>query len=180
MVNFAALCILEERIAKGLPIQDKNVAHFTSGMFSGMAAAFFSYPFTSFKDYALVQSTVKDGRLQNANTIKLTQELFYCFISNPGASLKSFGAMALKQVPIRMGLTGVIFALVAGVGQTMGEEPLKKLFQKDINPLHQENPSTVCLGANKQLLVLKRFQAMKKHILQVLHQHKAKSLSVEH
>ncbi|HHT0592635.1 TPA: hypothetical protein ACTXXA_001601 [Legionella anisa] len=134
MVNFAALCILEERIANGLPIQDKNVAHFTSGMFSGMAAAFFSYPFTSFKDYALVQSTVKDGRLQNANTIKLTQEIFYCFISNPGASLKTFGSMAVKQVPIRMGLTGVIFALVAGVGQTMGEEPLKKVVPEGYQP----------------------------------------------
>ncbi|HHF7365070.1 TPA: hypothetical protein ACPSKY_000160 [Legionella bozemanae] len=134
MVNFAALCILEERIAKGLPIQDKNVAHFTSGMFSGMAAAFFSYPFTSFKDYALVQSTVKDGRLHNVSTIKLTQELFYCFIENPGASLKSFGSMALKQVPIRMGLTGVIFALVAGVGETMGQEPLEKVVPKKCQP----------------------------------------------
>ncbi|KTD41998.1 hypothetical protein [Legionella parisiensis] len=134
MVNFAALCILEERIAMNLPIQDKNVAHFTSGMFSGMAAAFFSYPFTSFKDYALVQSTVKDGRLHNVSTIKLTQELFYCFISNPGASLKSFGSMAIKQVPMRMTLTGVIFALVAGVGETMGAEPLEKVVPSKYQP----------------------------------------------
>ncbi|MCE0723142.1 hypothetical protein [Legionella resiliens] len=134
MVNFAALCVLEERIAKSLPIQDKNVAHFTSGMFSGMAAAFFSYPFTSFKDYALVQSTVKDGHLHNASTIKLTKELFYCFISNPEASLKTFGSMALKQVPMRMGLTGVIFALVAGVGETLGSEPLAKVVSEKYQP----------------------------------------------
>nr|WP_242602958.1 hypothetical protein [Legionella tucsonensis] len=134
MVNFACLCVVEERIAKGLPIQDKNMAHFTSGMLSGMTAAVVSYPLTSFKDYTLVQSTVKDGRLHNANAIKLTQELFYCFISNPGASLKSFGSMALKQVPMRMGLTGIIFALVAGVGETMGSEPLAKVVPEKYQP----------------------------------------------
>ncbi len=133
MVNFGALCLLEERIAKGLPF-DKNMAHFTAGMFSGMTAALFSYPFTVYKDYVLVQSKVVEGHLQNASTLKLSQELFYRFIKDPKVAMKSFGEMAIKQVPLRMGLTGVIFALVAGVGETMGTEPLKKVVPEKYHP----------------------------------------------
>ncbi|MCW8410080.1 hypothetical protein OQJ13_13955 [Legionella sp. PATHC035] len=133
MVNFGALCVLEEVIAKNLP--DHKGKHFTAGMVSGMSAAFFAYPFTVFKDYTLVRSSVTpEGKLKSASSLKLTKELFFAFISSPGASAKSFGEMALKQVPIRMGLTGVIFALVAGVGEAMGQEPLKKVVPEQYQP----------------------------------------------
>ncbi|WP_392537628.1 hypothetical protein [Legionella sp. 227] len=133
MVNFGALCVLEEVIAKNLP--DHKGKHFTAGMLSGMSAAFFAYPFTVFKDYTLVRSTVTpEGNLKAASSIKLTKELFFAFINSPGASTKALGEMALKQVPIRMGLTGVIFALVAGVGEAMGQEPLKKVVPDQYQP----------------------------------------------
>lgn len=135
MVNFGALCVLEERIAQGLPIQNHNAAHFTAGMLSGMAAAVVSYPFTAFKDYTLVKSTITpEGNLKSASSLKLTQELFYAFMSSPQASAKAFGEMFLKQAPLRMGLTGVIFALVAGVGEVVGPEPLTRVVSEDYRP----------------------------------------------
>ncbi|PWY57478.1 hypothetical protein DGG96_01825 [Legionella qingyii] len=134
MINFGALCILEDMIAKNLPFKGDK-AHFIGGGVAGALAGGIAYAPTVFKDYLLVQSTVTpDGRLHNANTFKITKELFYCFLGDPKASMKSFGQMALKQVPMRMGLTGVIFALVAGVGETMGAEPLKKVVPEKYQP----------------------------------------------
>ncbi|KTC79034.1 hypothetical protein [Legionella cherrii] len=148
MVNFGALCVLEEVIAKNLP--DHKGKHFTAGMLSGMSAAFFAYPFTVFKDYTLVRSTVTaEGNLKSASSLKLTKDLFFAFISSPGASAKSFGEMALKQVPIRMGLTGVIFALVAGVGEAMGQEPLKKVVPEEYQPSSSPGRSRHALFATK-------------------------------
>ncbi|MCW8469459.1 hypothetical protein OQJ19_02165 [Fluoribacter gormanii] len=134
MINFGALCILEDVIAKNLPFKGDK-AHFIGGGVAGALAGGIAYAPTVLKDYLLVQSTVTpDGRLHNANTFKITKELFYCFLGDPKASMKSFGQMALKQVPMRMGLTGVIFALVAGVGETMGAEPLKKVVPEKYQP----------------------------------------------
>ncbi|STY28768.1 periplasmic ligand-binding sensor domain protein [Legionella wadsworthii] len=128
--NFGALCILEERIASGLPIQDKRAAHFASGMLSGMAAAMVTHPINSLREYGLVQFRVDNGRLHNVSTVKLCQELFYCFTSDPKAALKSFGNMSLKRVPINATLTGLIFAFVAGINETMGPEPLNVFARK--------------------------------------------------
>ncbi|MCW8398234.1 hypothetical protein OQJ26_05450 [Legionella sp. PATHC038] len=148
MVNFGALCVLEEVIARNLP--DHKGKHFTAGMLSGMSAAFFAYPFTVFKDYTLVRSTVTpEGNLKSASSLKLTKDLFFAFISSPGASAKSFGEMALKQVPIRMGLTGIIFALVAGVGESMGQEPLKKVVPEEFQPSSSPGKSRHSLFATK-------------------------------
>ncbi|WP_454780657.1 hypothetical protein [Legionella sp. WA2022007384] len=134
LINFEALCVVEELIAKRLPIKgDKS--HYIAGAAAGAIAGGFAYTPTVFKDHLLLQSTVTpDGRLHNASTYKVTKALFYCFINDPKASLKSFGQMALKQVPIRMTLSAVIFGLVAGVGETMGPEPLKKVVPEKYQP----------------------------------------------
>ncbi|CAM2783737.1 periplasmic ligand-binding sensor domain protein [Legionella steigerwaltii] len=135
MGNFFALCILEERIAKGLPIEDSKKRHFVSGATSGALAAFTTYPLAVLKDYIVVQFTInQEGQLKRANSIKLTKELFFNFINNPGASAKAFGEMALKQVPLRMSLTAMIFGLVAGIGETMGPEPLSRVVPEEYQP----------------------------------------------
>lgn len=131
MGNFAALCVLEDRIAASISIQDKRVAHFASGALSGMGAAFLTYPLSAFQDHLLVQSTVKDGLLQNKGTFSTLKEIGAIVLADPKASFKSFGSMALKQVPIRMGLTGAIFSIVAGVGETLGTEPLKNIVPEE-------------------------------------------------
>lgn len=134
MINFSALCVLEGKISGQLSFQDKKLVHFTAGALSGVTAAVCSYPLNAFKDYVQVQSSVKDGKLYNKSAFSAAQELFYSFRTNPLASLKSLGVMSAKQLPIRMGLTGIIFGIVAGVGETLGQEPLKKIVSEKYQP----------------------------------------------
>lgn len=135
LINFASLCLLEEEFAKRLPTQNREMAHFYAGALSGMTAAFFSYPFTSFKDYLLVRATVQNGYLYNANAFTVGKDLFNVFSQAPKNAVKSVCTNAAKQLPLRMGLTGVIFALVSGVGATLGSEPLKEVVPEKYQPL---------------------------------------------
>lgn len=143
IVNFASLCLLEEEFVKMMPTHNKQAAHFYAGALSGMTAAFFSYPFTSFKDYLAVRATVTDGLLYNASAFTALKDLTYSFMASPAGSAKSFGANAVKQLPLRMGLTGVIFSLVAGVGAVLGSEPLKAVVSDRFQPSSvSDNPQS--------------------------------------
>ncbi|QMT59668.1 hypothetical protein [Legionella sp. PC997] len=134
LINFTALCVLEDKIAKKLQFEGGK-GHLISGAAAGAVAGGCAYVPTVYKDYLLLQSKVTpDGRLHNASTFKITKELFYCFLNDPKTSLKSFGSMALKQVPMRMCLTAAIFGIVSSVGETMGPEPLKKVVPEDYQP----------------------------------------------
>ncbi|CDZ76486.1 hypothetical protein BN59_00755 [Legionella massiliensis] len=135
VVNFSALCVVEDKIAKNLPIDEKNTRHFTAGALSGMTAAFFSYPFTLFKDYTLTQTTVNEqGELRAKNSFTLLKEVGELVVQNPKEMGKTFVKNAVKQLPLRMGLTGAIFATVAGVGEILGSEPLDAVVPESIRP----------------------------------------------
>lgn len=127
MINFASLCLLEEKLAASLPFEDKKLAHFTAGAFSGMIAAFWASPFSGFKDYVLVQAQVNQGLLYNRSSFTVAKELLDSFKQAPLDSLKSLGAQTVKQVPLRMGLTGAIFATVAVIQEVVGNEPLNAI-----------------------------------------------------
>ena len=134
LINFMALCVLEEKISETLVFQDKNLSHFVAGAFSGGIAAFFAYPLASFKDYVQVQSTVKEGKLYNKGTYTVAKEIFYSFKASPSESMLSFVKMGAKQLPIRMLLTGAVFATVAGVGAALDKEPLSKIVPEEYQP----------------------------------------------
>ncbi|WP_298622396.1 hypothetical protein [uncultured Legionella sp.] len=135
IVNFTSLCVLEERFVKMMPFQDMQAAHFTAGALSGVSAAFFSYPFTSFKDHLMVKAKVTDGFLYNANAFTEIKNLSYSFAQAPMDSLRAIGSNAIKQLPLRMGLTGGIFSLVSGIGSALGSEPLKNIVPVKYQPL---------------------------------------------
>lgn len=135
IVNFASLCLLEEEIVKLMSLQNKEAAHFIAGAFSGVAAAFFSYPFTGFKDHLMVRAKVENGLLYNANAYAAFKEFAYSLRAAPTECLKSLGTNAMKQLPLRMGLTSVIFSLVAGVGSVLGNEPLKLIVPEKYQPV---------------------------------------------
>ncbi len=134
IINFGSLCILEEKIEKKISFSDKRVSHFTAGVLSGMTAAFFSFPFALFKDYVLVKSTVKDGLLYNKQSLIAAKDICFSFKADPVASLKDFARISAKQLPMRVALTGAVFGIVAGVGETLGNEPWQKIIHVASQP----------------------------------------------
>ncbi|MBX9702911.1 MAG: hypothetical protein K2X39_02035 [Silvanigrellaceae bacterium] len=134
MVNFTALCVGEEMIANNLTIENKETKHAVAGALSGMGAGLLSYPFAVFKDYSLVNMTVNNGQLVNKGTFILGKELLQKVKENPKEALGSFSKNAAKQLPIRLGLSSLIFAIVAGMGEALGAEPLKKVVPERFQP----------------------------------------------
>ncbi|MBL7480631.1 hypothetical protein [Legionella bononiensis] len=134
VINFASLCLLEDQIAKKLPIHDERMLHFTAGALSGVFAAGLTFPLAAFKDALAVRSTVVDGKLYNKSAFSLVKEFYFSFNEDPKLVLKDFGKSAAKQLPLRMGLTAVIFSLVAGIGKVMGPEPLESVVPKKYQP----------------------------------------------
>ncbi|KTC93143.1 MULTISPECIES: hypothetical protein [Legionella] len=126
LVNFGALCILEDEIAKKVPFKDSKWRHLTAGALSGIAAGLASYPFAVLKDYVVIQAKVNEQNLLvNKSTFKVLGELGKAFFQSPREMGKTFLVNTLKQAPLRAGLTGGIFSVIAIVGETMGPEPLK-------------------------------------------------------
>jgi hypothetical protein len=135
LINMASLCILEEKIAGRMSfIEDEGKKHFVSGALSGMAGALCSYPFALFKDYVQVQTKEIDGKLYNKGAFTAAKELYATFKGDRRTSLMEFGKMSLKQLPIRVGLTGLIFGIIGGVGATLGDEPLRKVAPEKLQP----------------------------------------------
>ncbi|MDI1351330.1 MAG: hypothetical protein PSV35_00950 [bacterium] len=134
MVNFSALCVLEEEYAKRLTYTDKSLTHFASGALSGMTASIFSYPFSAFVDYNQAQAEVKDGKLYYKRSTSTAKDLSQTFFADPKKSSTLFFSQAAKQMPLRSGLTASIFSIVAGVGDLLGQQPLAKVIPKEFQP----------------------------------------------
>jgi len=135
LINMTSLCILEEKLASMmLSIEDDGSRHFASGALSGMTGAFFSYPFALFKDYVQVKSTVKGDKLYNKGAFTAAKELYATFQVDPLNSLKNFGIMSAKQLPLRLFLTGTIFGIIGGVGGRLGSEPLSAVVPVEFQP----------------------------------------------
>ena len=152
MVNFASMCLLETEIAKRLPIEDTKTKHFAAGAMSGMTAAFFSYPFNVFKEYTLVRATVTNtGKLVNQSALSIAKGLQQAVAKAPKEAVKAFLGNAAKQLPIRMGVTGAVFAIVAGVNETLGDEPLKKVVPERFQPPAGTNPQSFFGGRTSRI-----------------------------
>ncbi len=127
LVNFASLCIVEDRIAQTLSIKNKKVKHFTAGALSGVIAATCSYPFAVFKDYALVQATVNNGRLVNPSASSLIVDMVKQFRDNPGDVAKVVAKNTAIQWSLRSLLVAGTFGTIALVEEILGPEPLNEL-----------------------------------------------------
>ncbi|MDP1603587.1 MAG: hypothetical protein Q8M03_10015 [Legionella sp.] len=135
IVHFTSLFLVEDWFAQHIPVKDKNTKHFISGACSGMTATLCSYPFTAFKDYTLVNSTVNTkGQLQNQTTLRSLQYIWRALTTNPKDAIGTFLNNAKKQLPLRGGLNCAVFGIVAGVGNAMGKEPLKNIIPAKFQP----------------------------------------------
>ncbi|CDZ78977.1 hypothetical protein BN59_03292 [Legionella massiliensis] len=131
LVNFTSLCMVEDRIAESLPIEDPTARHFAAGALSGITAGVFSYPFSAFKDYVLAQSTITEkGELQTKSSFAVLKQAGALIKQNPREMGMTFFKNAAKQLPVRSGLTGTIFATVAGINELLGPEPLGALSER--------------------------------------------------
>ena len=130
-----ALCILEEKIAGNISIQDEVQKRITSGVLSGIAGALCSYPLSLFKDYVQVQSTVKDGKLYNKGALAAAQELYDTFKGEPlSSSFMKFIKISKIQLPIRVVMTGYVFGMIGGIMATLGNEPLRSVVPEKFQP----------------------------------------------
>lgn len=135
MINFASLCLLEESIANALPVENDKARHTLSGAASGATAAVIGYPLTALKDYTLVRAHVTpDGKLVNKSTFEALKEMVAMVRANPEQALRSFASNAVKQMPTRVLMTSAVFAIVAGVGESLGNEPLRDVVSKRLQP----------------------------------------------
>ena len=136
LVNFTAMCVLEDKISNALPIENSQTKHFIAGGMSGMMAATCSYPFAVFKDYILVQASVtSDGLLVNKSAVSALKDMAHTLTLNPKEAAKIVLVNAAKQLPMRIALTGAIFSIVAGVGEKLGVEPLACVIPEQYQPL---------------------------------------------
>ncbi|KTD36041.1 periplasmic ligand-binding sensor domain protein [Legionella nautarum] len=130
LVNFGALCILEDEIAKKIPFKDSKWQHLSSGLISGIIAGTVSYPFAVCKDYIVIQAKVNEQNLLvNKGTFVVLSELGKAFFQHPAEMGKSFLANAAKQAPLRAGATGTVFAIVASFDHMLGNNTLKSIKQ---------------------------------------------------
>ncbi|MFW2571820.1 hypothetical protein [Legionella sp. 29fVS95] len=139
LTNYTSLLVMEPYIAgymaKNLRIEDRKAQHFLAGAVSGSLAAFFAYPFAATCDYMVVRTSVTNqGILSSRSTLSIAQEIAKTVRDNPKQAMHTFFGNAAKQLPIRMGLTAIIYSIVSGVGETLGTEPLKAVVPERFQP----------------------------------------------
>ncbi len=139
LVNFASLCIVEDQIAQSLSIENKKVKHFTAGALSGVIAATGSFPFAAFKDYALVQATVNNGRLVNPRATNLLVDMAKQFWANPGEVAKVVAKNTVMQWSLRSLLVAGTFGTIALVEEILGSESLNKVVPEGFRPSSADN-----------------------------------------
>jgi hypothetical protein len=139
VINFTSMLQFESWMATKLPIQNKITRHSTAGAFSGMLASLTAYPFSVFKDYVISQATVNEqGHLVTQNSYKVIKNLFAEFTEAPAQTVKAFFWNASKQLPIRVVYSGVLFSLVAGIGEFLGPKPLERVVPPKYHPPHPQ------------------------------------------
>lgn len=135
LINFICMLQFEDQIASQLPIADKVQKYIAAGALSGATAAFFAYPFTAYKDYLLTQTTVNNqGQLINARSSKVMYDLYNDLTTDPKKVMQQVLSNTKKQLPIRMALSGTIFAIIAGTEKVLGAEPLAKIVPEQYRP----------------------------------------------
>lgn len=138
-INYWALCLCEDEFAKRLPIDNLLIKHFIAGLLNGMAAAFISYPFSSIKDRILVQTTIHEGQLMNKNFFHAINEMVRFFINDPRQSSITMGQMALKALPLRMGLSAAVFSIVSLTEAIFKGNPLSRVVPEKYQPFYTSN-----------------------------------------
>ena len=104
----------------------------------------------------LVQASVtQEGKLINKSAIVALKEIAADVTANPGKAIKAGLTSTAKQLPMRAGMTGTIFAVIAGIGEAMGEEPLANVVPKSCQPSSPaSNPQGFFAGTTEKAKII--------------------------
>lgn len=149
MVSFACLLVVEDKIAKTLPIKNENLNHTIAGGISGLVSSVVTFPLANFNDFRSLKSEVKDGKLISGSSVILMKEIADLVKSDPKKAMQAFLYNVKGQLPLRMLTTVYIFSIVSGLSSLLGEEPLKKVVPKDLVP-SSKNSSGFFNGSNEK------------------------------
>jgi len=139
-INMYGLCVLTDDFAQLLPINNPELAKSMGGLLGGSIAAAASDPIAQLRELTLLQTSLRDGKLVNASSVAVTKDLLTKLQKDPKPALKQFAKNTAKRLPMKMGLTGVIFGIVSGVGEALGKEPLNAV-APELAPKQSKNPS---------------------------------------
>lgn len=127
-VGFASLFILEEKIAQDLPIDNSYLKHVMSGALSGMTSVFFTCPLAMLNQERELKSTfTKEGQLINGKTMDVFKDIAKQMEADPKAAMQMFVKDLSKQLPLRMVNTAIVYAIISGLGELLGKEPINDL-----------------------------------------------------
>lgn len=138
VVNFFALCQLESQIANRIPMDEGVGKHLIAGGSSGILGAIASSPLSALRDKILQGCEVTEVK-KTSYSIQVIRFPGVCtFVASNIQYVQAVGiAQAckeqawyiVKRMPISALRSMGIFAVVAGVQEQMGSEPLQKLRQ---------------------------------------------------
>jgi hypothetical protein len=125
LVNFWALCALEDKVSAHVPIANPALRHTVAGAASGMFAGFASLPFGYLKDARIVHATVENGKIKTPSLKGMATDLLG-FVKKEGVAGtvgKVAKEVAIQALP-RSLKVGAAMAGVSGVGALLGDHPL--------------------------------------------------------
>jgi hypothetical protein len=78
----------------------------------------------------------------NKGTFNSIKDLNLSFWVDPKASLFSLVLNAGKQIPLRVVSSAAVFSMISGIGNALGQEPLKTIVPERYTPSPGRHPST--------------------------------------
>ncbi len=134
-ISFFALCKLDSWYATKLQWmnQEKHsvIAGFAPGALAGMTAATFTLPLNLYKDYACSKLTATNGLLTGPSAKELFSSLIGQAKQAGFRGSWDYGRQQLlKQLPLRMLNTGLMFGIISYVNRALGDRPLEKASEK--------------------------------------------------
>ena len=129
MVNFTALCLIEDKIHRRMPFKNEPLNHLLAGALCGMTAAVGSFPFHYYREVVVLsKARVIDGQLTTRSLPTLIKDTMTEFKKVGGTQIaKDVLNKAAEQLPLRMARTASAFAVICAVGAALTNEPLAKI-----------------------------------------------------
>lgn len=126
--SLGALFILEDQIAAQLPIENPCLKHTISGAMSALVSVPLTCPLAMLNQERELRTTVtREGSLANGKTMAVLKDIVEQMKNDPKKGLHIFVQDLTNQLPIRMVNTVIIFAIIAGLGEVLGKEPLTSM-----------------------------------------------------
>lgn len=128
-ISFFALCKLDSWYATKLQWTNQEkypfIKGFAPGALAGMTSAVLTLPLNLYKDYACSKLTAENGLLKGPSASELFSAITQQAKNVGFKGIWDYGRQQLlKQLPLRMLNTSLIFGIISYVNKTLGDNPL--------------------------------------------------------